>query len=1029
MNVSAWSIRNPVPAMMLFFMLTVTGLFCFRQMQVQTMPDLDLPMVTIAAQLPGATPGQLENDVARKLENSLANIQGIRHIYTTLADGVVAMTAEFQIDVPVQDALDEVRSAVQAVRADLPADLPDPAIGKVEMASTPVLAFSVNARDMDVQSLSWFIDNELARRLMAIPGVGQVKRVGGVSRQINVDLSLPKLWAAGLSVAEVSQQLRANQVEQGAGLAKLSGGEQAMRILSRADSADALGRVQISTPDGRRLRLAELAEISDGVADPVTAAWLDGQPTIGFEVTRSRGASEVAVGRRVREAVQQLASEQPSLHFVESMDMVTTAQEEFGAAMKLLYEGALLAIVVVWLFLRDWRSTLVAAVALPMSVIPAFIGMYLWGFSLNSVTLLALSLVVGILVDDAIVEIENIVRHLRMGKTPYQAAMEAADEIGLAVIATTFALIAVFLPTAFMSGIVGKFFKQFGWTASLAVFASLVVARMLTPMMAAYLLRPLVAQAREPRWLAAYLQGVGWVLCHRRQTVIYALLFFAGSLMLAGMLPASFIPGDDNDQTQVRLTLPPGSSLAQTGAAVEAARARLMTVEHVRQVYATVGGSSTDPFVSSHSSTNKASMIVRMSPRAERPKKQVVEQAMRHALASVPGVRTEIGLGNSGANYQLALSGSDPTRLELAARRIGEALRTIEGVGTITSSAGLVRPEIIVHPDQARAAQLGVAPAAIAEALRIATRGDYDQALPKLNLDERQVPIVARLEAGARADLDALRRLPVRGAQGMVMLGQVARLELGSGPSTLSRYDRTRNINFSIELAGKDLSELVAEVMALPAMQSLPDGVKVAEVGDAEMMAEMFSSFGLAMLAGILSIYVVLVLLFKEFLHPVTILSALPLAIGGSFVGLLVGRYDLSMPALIGLVMLMGIVTKNSILLVEYAIVARRDHGMRRSEALLDACHKRARPIIMTTLAMGAGMLPVIIGSASADGSFRSPMGMAVFGGLMTSTALSLIVVPAVFTYVDDLGQWLLRVWRALTTRRAGGQAEGSAGR
>ena len=1013
MNFSAWSIRNPIPALMLFFMLTVAGLYSFKQMRVQNMPDLDFPMVTVVASLAGATPGQLENDVARKIENALVNLRGIKRIHTSLSEGVVGINAEFRLEKPLQEALDEVRSAVQGVRADLPSDLPDPVVDKVDLASTPVLAFALNSDRMDAQELSWFIDNELNRQLLAIPGVGKVTRVGGVKRQINVDLALPRLRSLGLTVADVSRQLRADQVESGAGQAKLSGGEQPLRILSRAASADALKQVQLTTADGRRLRLADIATVTDGIADPSTRAWLDGRETIGFEVTRSRGASEVDVGRQVRELVQQVAAERPDLHFTESLDFVTLVQEEYDASMKLLYEGALLAVVVVWLFLRDWRSTVVAAVALPMSVIPTFIGMYLWDFSLNGVTLLALSLVVGILVDDAIVEIENIVRHLRMGKTPYQAAMEAADEIGLAVIATTFALIAVFLPTAFMSGIVGKFFKQFGWTAALAVFASLVVARMLTPMMAAYMLKPMVDAGHEPRWLSTYMRGVAWVLRHRVQTVVYALLFFVASLMMAGLLPSSFIPGDDNDQTQVTLTLAPGSTLEQTGKAVEDARQRLMQVDHVQQVYATVGGSSTDAFASGGGGeTNKAIMIVRMSPRAERPRKQVVEQAMRRALASLPGVRTELGLGNSGAKYTFSLSGGDAARLDEAGRQVGRELRTITGVGNITSSAGLVRTEVIVRPDPARAASLGVTPTAMAEALRIATQGDYDQALPKLNLDERQVAIVTRLAPDARADLDALRRLPVQGARGMVMLGEVARLELGGGPSVISRQDRARNISFDIELAEKDLGQLVQEVMNLPAVKNLPDGVKVREVGDAEMMAEMFGSFGTAMLAGILCIYVVLVLLFREFLHPVTILSALPLAIGGSFVGLLLGRYDLSMPALIGLVMLMGIVTKNSILLVEYAIVARRDHGMSRTEALLDACHKRARPIIMTTLAMGAGMLPVIIGSASADGSFRSPMGMAVFGGLMTSTALSLIVVPAVFTYVDDFGQWLLRRWR-----------------
>ncbi|MDO4682862.1 MAG: efflux RND transporter permease subunit [Lautropia sp.] len=1013
MNVSAWSIRNPIAVLMLFLLLTVAGLMAFHTMRVQNFPDMDLPVVTVSAGLAGASPGQLENDVARKIENSLANIQGLKHISTTLSRGSATIVAEFRLEKPVQEALDDVRSAVQSVRADLPTELPEPIVAKMDLAKVPVLAYSVQSERLDAEALSWFVDNELTRRLLALPGVGQISRVGGVTRQVHVDLQPHKLRALGLTVAEVSQQLRAAEVEAAGGEAKLSGGTQPVRLLSRSADGEALATVQLSTRDGRRVRLDQVAHIHDTVAEPTSSAWLDGKPTIGFEVTRSRGASEVEVGERVREAIRQLAAERPGLVFTEALDFVTFVDQEYRASMKLLYEGALLAVIVVWLFLRNWRATFIAAVALPMSVIPAFIGMYLWGFSLNGVTLLALSLVVGILVDDAIVEIENIVRHLRQGKTPYQAAMEATDEIGLAVVATTFTLIAVFLPTAFMSGVVGKFFKQFGWTASLAIFASLVVARMLTPMMAAYLLRPVVHAETEGRWMRAYLKGAGWVMRHRVQTMVYAVCFFVGSLALAAWLPAGFLPSDDNDQTQVKLTLAPGATLQQTEALTEAARQRLMGLPEVEQIYATVGGgASADPFApASSGAQNRSTLTVRMKPRGQRPDKLEMEQRIRAALDDLPGARVSVGL-DEGKKYIVALSGNEPLRLDEAARMVEQALRRLPGVGNVTSSADLVRPEIIVRPDPARAAALGVTPEAIANTLRMATQGDYEQSLPKLNLDERQVPIVVKLDPSVRQDLDALRRVVVQGAGGPVMLGQVATLELGGGPAVISRYDRERNVNLEVELGSRGLGDIAAAVQAMPVMQQLPDGVHVTEVGDAEVMVEMFTGFAMAMMAGILCIYIVLALLFKDLLHPVTILSALPLAIGGSFVGLLLGRFDLSMPALIGLVMLMGIVTKNSILLVEYAIMARRDHGMNRWEALLDACHKRARPIIMTTLAMGAGMLPIIIGSASADSTFRAPMGVAVLGGLLTSTALSLLVVPAVFTYVDDLGQWVLRRWR-----------------
>ncbi|WP_431276182.1 efflux RND transporter permease subunit [Variovorax ureilyticus] len=1010
MNISAWSIRNPIPAVMLFVLLTFAGLLSFNAMKVQNFPDIDLPTVTVSAVLPGASPSQLENDVARKIENSIATVQGLKHITTKVQDGAVTLIVEFRLEKPVQEAVDDVRSAVQRVRADLPADLRDPVITKLDFAAQPVLAFTISSSRMDKQELSWFVDNDVTRRLLAIRGVGAVNRVGGVTRQVHVDLDPGKLQALGATTADISRQLRQQQIESAGGRTDVGGSEQPVRTLATVRSADEIADIQIPLSDGRRIRLDQVARISDTIAEPRAAAFLDGKPVVGFEVARSRGASEVEVGDAVQQVLNQLRAERPDIQLTEAFNFVKPVREEYQGSLHLLYEGAILAVVVVWLFLRDWRATFVSAVALPMSVIPAFVGMYLLGFSINVVTLLALSLVVGILVDDAIVEVENIVRHLRMGKTPYQAAMEAADEIGLAVIATTFTLIAVFLPTAFMSGVAGKFFKQFGWTASLAVFASLVVARMLTPMMAAYILKPLAGGHREPRWLAAYMRMAGWCLQHRFATMVLATLFFFGSVAMIPLLKTGFIPPDDNSQTQVYISLAPGATLAQTTAMAEETRRRVMAIEHVRSVYTTVGGGSAggDPFANFGTpETRKATLTIQLDPRGERPRKQVIEKNIRAALETLPGVRSTVGLGGSGEKYILALSGDDPNALTVAARAVERDLRTIPGLGNITSTASLIRPEIVVRPDFARAADLGVTSSAIAETLRVATLGDYDQNLPKLNLAQRQVPIVVKLEDSARQDLSLLERLAVPGARGPVMLGQVATLSIEGGPAVIARYDRSRNVNFEIELSGVGLGDAKEAAMKLPSIRSLPPGVRVAEVGDAEVMTELFNSFGLAMLTGVLCIYIVLVLLFKDFLHPVTILCALPLALGGAFVGLLVGQKALSMPSLIGLIMLMGIATKNSILLVEYAIVARRDHGMSRWEALRDACHKRARPIIMTTLAMGAGMTPIAFGWSSADSSFRAPMAMAVIGGLITSTVLSLLVVPAVFTYVDDVQQWI----------------------
>ena len=1015
MNVSSWSIRNPIPAVMLFVLLTFGGLLAFKGMKVQNFPDIDLPTVSVTAALPGASPSQLETDVARKLENSIATVQGIKHIMTKVQDGSVAITAEFRLEKPVQEAVDDVRSAVSRVRADLPADLRDPIVAKIDLAGQPVLAYTIASSRLDDEALSWFVDNEVSRKLLAVKGVGAVNRVGGVTREIRVAIDAQKLQGLGATAADVSRQLRQVQTESAGGRLDLGNGEQPVRTLATVKTAREIGEIDVALSNGRSIKLRDVAVVSDTTAEPRSAALLDGKPVVGFEVARSRGESEVEVGAGIRAALEELKAANPHIELTQAFDFVTPVQEEYDGSLHLLYEGALLAVLVVWLFLRDWRATFVSAVALPMSVIPAFLGMYLLGFSINVVTLLALSLVVGILVDDAIVEVENIVRHLRMGKTPYQAAMEAADEIGLAVIATTFTLIAVFLPTAFMSGIAGKFFKQFGWTAALAVFASLVVARVLTPMMAAYLLKPIKSDHGDPAWMRIYLRAVNWSLRHRLVTVLMSAAFFIGSLALIPLLPTGFIPPDDNSQTQVYLELPPGSTLEQTRVAAEQARQLVGKVNHVKSVYTTIGGGAagTDPFAGSGAAeVRKATLTILLTDRGERPRKQPIENQIRAALQELPGVRSKVGLGGSGEKYILVLTGEDPQALQAAALAVEKDLRTIPGLGSIASTASLVRPEIAVRPDFTRAADLGVTSAAIGETLRIATVGDYDVSLPKLNLSQRQVPIVVRLEDEARQDLS------VPGARGPVMLGQVATLELTGGPAVIDRYDRSRNINFEVELSGLPLGDVAAKVEQLPSIRNLPAGVRQITIGDAEVMGELFASFGLAMLTGVLCIYIVLVLLFKDFLHPVTILAALPLSLGGAFVGLLIAQKSFSMPSLIGLIMLMGIATKNSILLVEYAIVARQQ-GMSRLEALMDACHKRARPIVMTTIAMGAGMLPIAIGLGAADASFRSPMSIAVIGGLITSTVLSLLVIPVVFTVVDDVEGLIRRVIGRLRRRPA----------
>ena len=1042
MNFSSLSIKNPVPAVLLFVLLTLAGLLAYRARVVQDFPDIELPIVTISAPLAGAAPAQLETEVARKLENSVATLQGVKNIYTKVLDGEVTVTVEFILEKPISDAVNDVRDAVARVRADLPAELRDPSVTKASTAGRVVLTFTAAAAaasattgtQLDTQDLSWFVDNTVAKRLLAVPGVGAVKRMGGVTREVRVELDAARMAALQVSAVDVSRRLRLVQQEAPGGRGDISGAEQSVRTIGTVKTAAELAQLEIGLADGRQIRLGDVARVLDTVAEPRALATLDGREVVGFEVFRTKGASEVTVASGVRLAVAELQGRFPQVRLTQAIDNAAPVAENFRGSMELLYEGALLAVLVVWWFLRDWRATLVAAAALPLSVIPTFLGLQYFGYTLNTVTLLSLALVVGVLVDDAIVEIENIERHLRMGKSPYQAAMEAADEIGMAVIATTLALVAVFLPTAFMGGVPGLFFKQFGWTAVLAILASLMVARLLTPMMAAYLLKPHAPPApvdgvavprTEPAdsWMMArYMATMRWCLRHRGLTMLGSAVFFVGSIALVPLLPTGFVPAADRGQTQITLELPPGSTLAETRAVAELARLAAMTEPEVKSVFSSIGGgSSGDAFApGAAAEARRAVLTLSTSHRDERSTSMAaIEAQLRRKLGDVAGARFTVGPPDTGVKMQLVLQSEDPVALLATAQLVERELRSLKGVGNVQSSASLVRPEIIVRPDPARAADLGVTAAAIGETVRVATAGDYDTSLSKLNLSERQVPIRVKLPDAVRADLAALARLTVPGRNGPVPLGHVASISMDSGPAQIDRLNRSRNVTFDVELGSRQLGEVNTEARALPSLKNLPPGVKIAELGDAQEMQALFASFGIAMLIGVLCIYGVLVLLFKDFMQPVTILAALPLSMGGAFVALLLTDRALSMPSMIGLIMLMGIVTKNSILLVDYAILARQA-GMARFEALVDACHKRSRPIIMTTIAMGAGMMPLALGWG-ADPSFRSPMAIAVIGGLITSTLLSLLVVPAVFTYIDDLEHLLSRLMRWL--RRSPGSA------
>ncbi|MBB4294191.1 multidrug efflux pump subunit AcrB [Rhizobium leguminosarum] len=1012
MNFSAFSIRNPVPAILLFAMLAVGGLLAFKHLPIQNFPDMDLPTIKITATLDGAAPSQLETEVARTIEDNLASLSYLDHITTTITDGTVSISVSFKLEKDSETALNEVRNAVDSAKADLPAQMQTPSVTKVTVQNSALVTYAIRSAALNETELSWFIDNDLTKALLSVPGVGQVNRIGGVDREVHVDLDPTTMAAFGVTATTVSAQLKSVQADTSGGLGEIGGTRQTLRTLGAVASVDALKELRIPLANGQQVRLDDVASVTDSFAERSSMAYLDGNPVIAVEIKRSNGFSDSGVAADVDKAMKQFAAKHSNVQIEEAYSTIGPILDNYDGSMHMLYEGAILAIVVVWLFLRDWRATVLSAVALPLSVIPTFLIMYLAGFSLNIVTLLALSLVVGILVDDAIVEVENIARHLQMGKRPIDAALEAADEIGLAVIATTFTLVAVFLPTAFMSGIPGLIFRQFGITAAVAVLVSLVVARLLTPMMAAYFMKAHPTEEKDGRIMRAYMAIVKAAMNHRKTTVALTAVVVALSLATIPLLKSGFLPASDDARAQLTLTMQPGATIEQTDAATRQAADIVGKLQDVTHVFSAVGSASQGggPDSSTTSNVGSATIVAVLSPIGERDRKQSeIENDIRQALSVLPGIRVAVGGGGNGTKLEITLASDDANALDSASTALEEQLRTLQGIGAVTSTAARQAPEIQITPDFARAAALGVTSSAIAEAVRVATNGEYSADLPKLNLPQRQVPIVVRFSPETRTKLDDIKNMRVAGTNGNVDLGSIADIRIGGSPSEIDRIDRMRNVTVSVELDGRILGDVNREAQALPALQHLPSGVTLVEQGELQRSSELFQSFGLAMAIGVFCIYAILVLLFHDFLQPLTLLMALPLSLGGALLPLVASGTSFSMSAVIGLLMLMGVVTKNSILLIEYAIMSRRQ-GMPRFDALLDACHKRARPIIMTTIAMASGMLPVALSLTGGDSSFRQPMAIVVIGGVMMSTLLSLIVIPVIFTFVDDLNEALKRL-------------------
>ncbi|KWB95438.1 efflux RND transporter permease subunit [Burkholderia ubonensis] len=1021
MNFLEWSVRRPLPTILLFALLCIGGALGFRALPVAELPSVDAPVIAIDASLPGATPSQLERDVTRPIEQGLTGIGAVKRVLSQVKDGRSHTTVQFALEADPRDALERVRAAVARMRGRLPPDMPEPVVAQ-ERVERVLLVYAVSSARLDEVDLSWFVDSTLGKALLAVPGVARVERQGGVDRQIDVALNPVALQGLRIDAGDVAKQVRARLTDAPAARVDIDGRAQSVRMAQAGTGVAALGALELSLGDGRRAALADLATLRDATASPTQRALLDGRPVIGVQVMQAPGADEVRVAQGVRDAIERLRRAHPDVDVRGVADYVAPIQHVFDGAMRALLEGCVLAVVIVWLFLRDWRATLVSASALPLSILPAFLAMAWLGFSLNQLTMLALILVIGVLVDDAIVEVENIARHLGDGKPPLVAALDGAREIGVAVIATSLTLVAVFLPTAFMNGAIGRYFKQFGWTAAAAVLASLAVARLLTPMMAAYGLRRAPPPHGESRAMRGYLACVRWCVARPGRCLLVGAAFVVASLMALAALPKAFLPAQDRAEIVVGMQAPPGSDLDATRAAVEAARRSVAGMAEIASVYATIGERG-----ASGGATDAAVLTFALTPPGARARSQPqVEAELARRFAAVPGVRFTVGDKQTDKMMSIVLSSRDGAVLDETARRVERALRAAPGLGAVGSTAAARRPALGVVLDGPRAAALGVTREAAADALRIATAGDTPERLPRLDVGGRQVPVRVHAANAALGADDWLGWLPVPGRDGSVPLASVARLVEDSEPAQIDRRDGERYVTLDVGLAGRPLGDVIAQVDALPALRDLPAGVRRGASGDAESLDELFGGFYYAMLFGLASVYAILVLLFGGFVLPATVLVALPLSLGGAAAMLAASGLSLSLASLVGLLMLMGLCTKNSILLVQYVLVARERQRLSRVDAIVDACRKRVRPIAMTTFAMMGGLLPLAF-DPQGD-VFRSAMAITVIGGLVTSTALSLLLVPVAFVVLDALQARMAKRFMRRADEAVRGSEGGSGG-
>jgi HAE1 family hydrophobic/amphiphilic exporter-1 len=1083
MFISDFAIRKPLITVVAMVTLVVFGLFALFKLKTDEFPDVAPPVVTMGIPYPGASPEGVAKEILDPIEEQIASISGVKHIYGHAYDGYGFIMVEFQFGKDLMEATQDLRDAVSIKRVDLPTEMKEPIIQKFNDTDRPIVSLALSSSTLNQAELTRLADPEITRELRSIPGVAEVAVSGKVERELTVELRPSDMQAAGVSVAQVVQALQLQNLAAPVGRVTGDMDERSIRLKGRLDNPQDFTQLVVAERNGQLIRLGQIANVRDGTEEPRTLALYNDREAVGIDVKKSKGYSTTEVSDKVRDRVGEI---QKRLDKGTTLELVKDSGVRVDHAVRnveeALLEGAALTVLVVFLFLNSWRSTVITGLALPVSVLASFIAVWVMGFKLETMSLLGLSLAIGILIDDAIVVRENIVRHVEMGKDHYTASREGTDEIGLAVAATTFSILAVFVPIGFMPGVGGQWFKPFALTIACAVFVSLFVSFSLDPMLSAYWADPHVPEDRKS-WITKkldrfnhwfnqqaqnYRKVIAWALDHRSAMVALAIgTFFASFTLFAGGLTGllaafvglgvlvfaltskrlsrlpriavaivgvalfialpkmvekaglaartvgvGFFPSDDQAELTIALETPPGSNMAYTRLkAQEAARITRAHTKEVKYTYTTLGGGATG-------TVDEGTIYVRLVPKTDRDlSAEEFASVLRDEMKNVGGVTLAVftsDFGGGQKQLQFQLKGNDLAALNTAAEQVLQIVKQTPGAVDIGLSTKGQKPELEVDLDRGVAGSMGVTVGQVAQSLRPAFAGIEAGNWQDPSGEMRKVQV--RLVPEARRNAEDLRQLPlvVLGPNGVpttLPLGQVADVKQGMGPAIIDHLDRDLVVTVEANTSGRATGDVTADVNARVAKLTLPPGVTMSLGGDAQAQQEVFGQIFFALGVAVLLMYLVLVVQFGSFLDPLAILMSLPLSLIGVLLALAISNMTVNLMSLIGVILLMGIVAKNAILLIDFAKWAREKEGMPLREALIEAGAIRLRPILMTTFALIAGMVPVAIGRGE-GAQFRAPLGMAIIGGVITSTLLTLLVIPTFYEVMDE--------WRHALARRFG---------